>query len=71
MAVLDAASFHKTPEILKKLQDDHITSSITPPGCTGLLQPCDVWVNKFVKAILRSLMEQDLHDRLAIVAQGC
>jgi hypothetical protein len=57
LLALDAAAFHKTPEILQKLRDNHIITALVPPGCTGILQPLDTAVNKPFKELLREQTE--------------
>ena len=57
LLALDAATFHKTPEILQKLRDNHIITALVPPGCTGLLQPLDTAVNKLFKELLQEQTE--------------
>ena len=54
------AKFHKTKLVLSTLQSHDIILSLIPPGCTGLLQLLDVAINKPVKDILRSLIEEAL-----------
>jgi hypothetical protein len=63
LGILDAAAFHKTPALLEHYRSYDVTPSIVPSGCTGLVQPADVVINKPFKAVLRSKMEREL-DRL-------
>jgi DDE superfamily endonuclease len=58
LLALDAAAFHKTPEILQKLHNNHIITALVPPGCTGILQPLDTAVNKPFKELLQEQTEQ-------------
>jgi hypothetical protein len=57
LLVLNAAAFHKTPAILRKLHGSHITTALAPLGCTRLLQSLDTAVNKSFKALLREQTE--------------
>jgi len=50
--VMDVAEFHKPPGVLAKLRLHHITHTLIPTGCTGLVQPHDVSVNCLFKDIL-------------------
>jgi hypothetical protein len=50
---LDAATFHKTLAVLKKLHDNYIITALVLGGCTGILQPLDTAVNKPFKELLR------------------
>ena len=62
LLAMDVAKFHKTKLVLSTLQSNNIIPSLIPPGCTGLLQPLDVAINKSVKDILRSLLEEALYQ---------
>ena len=57
---IDVAEFHKTPAVVSKLESYQITPSMIPAGCTGLVQPLDVSVNRPFKDILRDLTEQEI-----------
>lgn len=57
MVALDVAKFHKTDTILSTLRSHDIIPAMIPPGCTGLVQPLDVSINKPLKDILRNLIE--------------
>jgi hypothetical protein len=57
---MDVALFHKTPAILQKLRNSHITTALIPSGCTSLLQPLDTAVNKPFKGWLREATEEYL-----------
>jgi len=43
---MDLMGSHKTPAILKLFRNNDITPSLIPAGCTGLVQPLDVSINK-------------------------
>lgn len=60
LLALDVAKFHSTDEVLTTLRSNNITPSMIPPGCTGLVQPLDVSVNKPFKNILRDILEDHL-----------
>jgi len=57
MLALDVTKFHKTDTILSTLHSHDIIPAMIPPGCTGLVQPLDVSINKPLKDILRNLIE--------------
>jgi hypothetical protein len=57
LLALDAAAFHKTIKVKKKLKDKNIVPALVPPGCTGILQPLDTAVNKPFKEILQEETE--------------
>jgi len=44
---------HKTQEVLDTFQANHITVSLIPGGCTGLVQLLDVGINRPFKDILK------------------
>ena len=50
---MDHFAGHKDLKILEYLEEKTITYFLIPPGCTGLLQPLDVVVNKPFKDKLR------------------
>lgn len=54
---LDAAVFHKTETVLKTLKSHHITPSMIPGGCTGLVQPLDISINFPFKELFRDEIE--------------
>jgi len=54
---LDLMGSHKTPAVLEKLCLHHITPSLIPGGCTSLVHPRDVSVNKPFKEIMRELTD--------------
>lgn len=60
LLALDVAKFHKTDAVLDTLRSHDIIPAMIPPGCTGLMQPLDVAVNKPLKDILRALVEDAL-----------
>lgn len=62
LLVMDHASFHKTDEGLDKMRNHTITPAMIPPGCTSILQPLDVAVNKPFKGYLRDLIEEVLDE---------
>lgn len=47
--IWDAATCHRSEQVLEKARDLNITIGEIPPGCTSLLQICDLIVNKPVK----------------------
>ena len=53
LLAIDAAKFHKTERILRILREHSIIPSMIPPGCTGLVQPLDISINKPCKGLLR------------------
>jgi DDE superfamily endonuclease len=57
LLTMDVATFHKTPRILDQLTKGLIQTALIPPGCTGLLQPLDVSVNKPFKGYLRDELD--------------
>ena len=77
LLVMDSATFHKTDEVRLLLKEYNVLLAIIPPGCTGLLQPLDVAINKAFKALLREKLEAvleaetdwDLRGRAAVSAR--
>ena len=57
---LDLMGSHKTPAILDLLHSNNITPSLIPGGCTGLVQPLDVSVNKPFKELVRDLTDEKI-----------
>ena len=64
LLALDVAKFHSTEEVLHTLRSNNIVPSMIPTGCTELVQPLDVSVNKPFKNILRDILENllDIHE---------
>jgi hypothetical protein len=62
LLVIDQAAFHKTPEILSKLRSHSILLAVMPGGCTSLLQPLNISINKPFKEWLRDEMELILDE---------
>jgi transcriptional/translational regulatory protein YebC/TACO1 len=58
LLVMDAASFHKTADIKRKLREQNITVAMIPAGCTCLLQPLDIAVNKPFKEWLEEAIDE-------------
>jgi hypothetical protein len=57
LLVMDVAAFHVTEDVKSQLKQRNITTALIPPGCTGLLQPLDIAINKVFKGWLREEME--------------
>jgi len=55
LLVLDLFAAHKTQEVLDTLLANDITVSLIPGGCTSLVQPLDVSINRPFQDILKVL----------------
>ena len=53
LLALDLFSSHKTDEVLDTMRANDITVSVIPGGCTGLIQPLDVSINRPFQDILK------------------
>ena len=53
LLVLDLFGAHKTEEVLNTFSANDIVVSMIPGGCTSLVQPLDVSINRPFKDILR------------------
>jgi len=51
---------HKTPAVLELLSQNNIIPSFIPAGCTSLVQPLDVSVNKPLKELIRDLTDEQI-----------
>ncbi len=58
---MDSFSAHLTDVVAEKLKNK-VHTVIIPGGCTSVLQPLDVSLNKPFKAILRRLWQQYMLD---------
>ena len=58
LLILDCFSAHLTEEVQDLFAQYNTTVIVIPGGCTSVLQPLDVSINKPVKGILRYLWEQ-------------
>jgi len=66
LLVWDSFSCHKDQEIIKLLLDEHDTQvEIIPGGCTSVLQPLDVGINKPFKDGIRKLFQSKVLDRIS------
>jgi hypothetical protein len=68
LLVMDAVSFHKTADIKRKLREQNITVVMIPAGCTYLLQPLDIAVNKPFKEWLEEAI--DKHEERILAEKG-
>ncbi|RPA89934.1 hypothetical protein L873DRAFT_1719961 [Choiromyces venosus 120613-1] len=59
---LDLMGSHKTLAILDILRQNDITPSLIPSGCTSLVQPLDISVNKPFKEMLCDLTDQKIFE---------
>jgi hypothetical protein len=53
LLVLDLFGGHKTEEVLDMMKAHDIVLSVIPAGCTGIVQPLDVSINRPFKDILK------------------
>jgi len=60
LLVMDHAAFHKTVEVRAALDEGTITPAIIPGGCTSILQPLDVAINRPLKDLLRQRLSEKL-----------
>ena len=60
--VMDSFSTHLTDAAVEKLHANSVYTVIVPGGCTSILQPLDVSLNKPFKAILRRHWQQYMLD---------
>lgn len=59
---IDLCSSHKTVPVLDTLRSKKIIPTLIPGGCTSLIQPLDVSVNKPLKARIRDLTDEAIFD---------
>lgn len=59
---IDPYSSYKTPAVLKTLRHHKIMPSLIPAGCTSLVQPLDVSINKLLNACIRDLTDEAILD---------
>lgn len=52
--ILDSFSGHLTEEVQRAFSECNTTTIVIPSGCTSVLQPLDVSINKPVKSIMRN-----------------
>jgi len=63
LLAIDAAEFHKIERVLNTLPNHCIIPSMIPPGCTGLVQPLDISINKPFKELLREHVESFAEEK--------
>ena len=54
---LDGHDSHKKKEMQTLLEPYNVKIIIFPPNCTGLIQPCDIGINRSLKAKYREIWE--------------
>jgi len=59
---LDLMGSHKTPAVLELFRNNNITPSLIPAGCTSLVQPLDVSINKPFKELMRDLTDEKIFE---------
>ncbi|KAF8423553.1 hypothetical protein EV426DRAFT_717374 [Tirmania nivea] len=60
LLTLNVISFHISDEVKVLLKSHDITYSYIPPSYTSLVQLLDVTVNKFIKAILWEIVDEEM-----------
>jgi len=63
LLVMDLLRSHKTSSVRKILRGYDVTLSLVPAGCTGLVQPLDVSVNRPFKDLLKEEIDQEFEQR--------
>jgi len=59
---LDLMGSHKTLAVLELFRSNNITPSLIPAGCTSLVQPLDVSINKPFKDLMRDYTDQKIFE---------
>lgn len=59
---IDLCTSHYTPAVLEKLRIHHIIPTLIPAGCTSLVQPLDVSINKPLKERIRDLTDEAIRE---------
>jgi len=60
---MDLLRSHKTASVKQLLREHDITLSLVPSGCTSLVQPLDVSVNRPFKDLLKQAIDDELEKR--------
>lgn len=58
----DLCPSHKTPTVLNNLRNHQVMPSLIPAGCTSLVQPLDVSINKPLKERIRDLTDEAIYE---------
>ena len=53
LLAVDLFAGHRTEEVLNTMKANDITVSVIPAGCTGIVQPLDLLINRPFKELLR------------------
>ena len=53
LLIMDGCRVHKMKGVNERLSELGVRVELLPPGCTGLLQPVDVGINRTFKAVMR------------------
>ena len=70
MLVLDVHRAQKTEQVLSAFRKSKTTSVMVPPGCTSLVQPLDVSINKPFKQLVEEASEQHYYTHTEQWMQG-
>lgn len=70
MLVLDVHRAQKTDLIKTTFKSLHTTMAIVPSGCTSLVQPLDVCINKPFKDQVKAAADNHYHNNLAKWMEG-
>ena len=59
---LDLMGSRKTPALFDLFRQNDITPSLIPAGCTSLVQPLDVSINKPFKGLMQDLTDERIFE---------
>lgn len=66
---MDSFRAHKTDSVKKELRKANADTAMIPGGCTSVLQPLDVSVNKVFKNLLRKSWVNFIQEEVAILKE--
>ena len=62
MLILDKCTSHIKPSVIKAAKEDHNFIDFIPAGCTSLVQPLDLMINKPFKDGIRAMYERWMQE---------
>ena len=70
LLVLHSCSAHLTERVIDAFSQANTTTAVIPGGCTSVLQPLDVSINKLVKSLMKASWQDYMLERISSLGPG-